>query len=388
MPSAKFNHSDVRLVKPSFDSPLTDLIIVLDHLRKKKLMGSTHPKVFFQLKHIFHTLESVGSARIEGNNTTIAEYIETKLEEKSEVSSSIKEIQNIEKAMTFVEESVKDYPINRLFVSEIHKLVTAELPPPPDSEGDYTPGEYRKKNVNIAQSSYIPPDFVMVDEYMDQLFNFISNHDSPKYDLLKAAIAHHRFVWIHPFTNGNGRTVRLFTYAMLVKLGFNIDVGRILNPTAIFCINRNDYYRYLSQADTGTDQDILSWCEYVLKGLKEEIEKIDKLLDYKFLSQEILLPTIDYSLERQYITEVESKVLKLSVDKKIIRTSDLKNIFSGKFSQEISRQIRKLIDKKMLLPEVEGKRKYTISFNNSYLLRGIIKFLGEKGFLPLKDEII
>jgi len=65
----------LQLVEPSFDSPLTDLIIELDYLRKKSLEGSTHPQVFFQLKHIFHTLESIGSARIEGNNTTIAEYI-------------------------------------------------------------------------------------------------------------------------------------------------------------------------------------------------------------------------------------------------------------------------------------------------------------------------
>ncbi len=79
MSEAKFTHYDLKLIEPSFGSSLTDLIIELDHLRKKQLGGSTHPKVFFQLKYIFHTLESIGSARIEGNNTTIAEYIETKL---------------------------------------------------------------------------------------------------------------------------------------------------------------------------------------------------------------------------------------------------------------------------------------------------------------------
>lgn len=47
MSGAKFNHCDVRLVKPLFDSPLTDLIIDLNSLRKKKLSGSTHPNVFF-----------------------------------------------------------------------------------------------------------------------------------------------------------------------------------------------------------------------------------------------------------------------------------------------------------------------------------------------------
>ena len=95
MSEAKFLHYDLKLIEPSFGSALTDLVIDLVYLRKKPLGGSTHPKVFFQLKHIFHSLESIGSARIEGNNTTIAEYIETKLSEPENVPSGIKEIQNI-----------------------------------------------------------------------------------------------------------------------------------------------------------------------------------------------------------------------------------------------------------------------------------------------------
>ena len=78
MQEAKFIHYDLKLVEPPFGSKLTDLVIELDYLRRKELGGSTHPKIFFQLKHIFHMLESIGSARIEGNNTTIAEYMETK----------------------------------------------------------------------------------------------------------------------------------------------------------------------------------------------------------------------------------------------------------------------------------------------------------------------
>ena len=76
---SKFNHYDLSLVVPSFKSPLTDLIIDLDHLRKLQLNGTTHPAVFFQLKHIFHTLESIGSARIEGNNTTVADTLKLSL---------------------------------------------------------------------------------------------------------------------------------------------------------------------------------------------------------------------------------------------------------------------------------------------------------------------
>jgi Fic family protein len=386
MLESKFLHYDLKLVEPSFGSSLTDLIIELDYLRKKPLGGSTHPKVFFQLKYIFHTLESIGSARIEGNNTTIAEYIETKLAETENVPSGIKEIQNIEKAMEFIEEHVKNYPINRSFVSEMHKMIVDELEPPPNGEGDYTPGDYRKINLKINKSTHQPPEWLRVEEYMSELLDFVGQNDSPKYDLLKAAIAHHRFVWIHPFGNGNGRTVRLFTYAMLVKTGFVVNVGRIINPTAVFCSNRNDYYNNLSLADVGTDNGILAWSEYVLKGLKEEIEKIDKLSDYEFLRKEILLPTISHSLERKYITDVEAKILKRVIDKQIVQASDIKEFFVGKIDAEVSRQIRKLIDKKMLVPEKEGARKYVIRFDNNYLLRGIIKSLGEKGFLPIQDE--
>ncbi|MFN4147803.1 MAG: Fic family protein [Runella sp.] len=387
MSEAKFIHYDLKLVEPSFGSTLTDLIIELDYLRKKQLGGSTHPKVFFQLKHIFHTLESIGSARIEGNNTTIAEYIETKLTETKKVPPSIKEIQNIEKAMAFIEQNVNDYPINRAFLSEMHKMIVDGLLPPPEGEGDSTPGEYRKRNLKINKSSHKPPEWLKVDDYMNELIDFVNQENSPKYDLLKTAIAHHRFVWIHPYGNGNGRTVRLFTYAMLVKTGFNVNVGRIINPTAVFCSNRNDYYNFLSEADKGTDEGIMAWVEYVLKGLKEEIEKIDKLSDYNFLRKEILLPTISHSLDRKYITDVESKILKKVVDRQVIQAADVKEFFVGKADAEVSRQIKRLIDKKMISPEKDGTRKYVLRFDNSYLLRSIIKSLGDKGFLPVRDEV-
>lgn len=386
MSEATFNHFDLKLIEPDFGSSLTDLIIDLDYLRKKQLGGSTHPKVFFQLKNIFHKLESIGSARIEGNNTTIAEYMETNLSDRKQFSEGIKEIQNIEKSMVFVEENIADYPISRALISEMHKMVVEDLMPPPQGEGDSTPGQFRQVNLEISKSTHKPPEWLKVNEYMEELLDFINREDSPKYDLLKTAIAHHRFVWIHPFRNGNGRTVRLFTYAMLVKAGFNVNLGRIINPTAVFCSNRNDYYSYLSAADNGTRAGMLSWIEYVLKGLKEEIEKIDKLSDYEFLRKEILMPSINLSLERKYITDLEARVLKRAVDLQVISAADVKSNFPGKVDSEVSRQIRKLIDQKMLTQEKEGGRKYILRFDNSYLLRSIIQLLGDKGFLPIWDE--
>ncbi len=382
---ANFKHYDLQLIYPDFIAPLTDLIIELDYLRKKPLAGSTHPKVFFQLKSIFHMLESIGSARIEGNRTTIVEFIETKIEDKQTVKpEGIIEIQNMEQVMSFIEDNVQHAPINKMFLSELHKQVVKGL----TKEGSQTPGLYRKRNVQIARSTHLPPDFTKVEDYMEECFNFINQDDPPKSDLLKTAILHHRFAWIHPFDNGNGRTVRLLTYAMLVKQGFNVQIGgRIVNPTAVFCNDREKYYTALSWADTGTREGILSWCEYVLQGLKQEIEKVDNLVDYNYLSRKILLPAIAFSLERKVITKPESKILRVAVEKQVFQASDIKHLFPGKIPAELSRMLRGLKEKKMIQPETENGRKYIMRFDNNYLLRGIIHALGENGFLP-DNEVV
>jgi len=383
--AATFKHFDLKLVNPPFDSRLTDLVIELDYLRKKQLGGTTHPLVFFQLKDLFHMLESLCSARIEGNRTTLAEIIENRLEGASSADEKMREIINMEEAMNFIDENVRTLSLNQAFISELHRLTVKDLTPPPKGEGDTSPGIYRKQNVSIAGSNHKPPEYLQVNDYMDELIKFINQPDLPKYDLIKTAIAHHRFVWIHPFNNGNGRTVRLFTYALLVKQGFHVDTDRILNPTAVFCNDRNEYYEQLAAADSGDANGIVSWCEYVLSGLKQEIEKIDRLTEYKYLKKEIIAPAIIFAHEREVITDIEAKVLKKAAELGRIQASDISDIFPGKAATEISRQIARLKNRKMLQPEKDGSRKYVIRFDNNYLLRGIMKSLDEKGFLPVKE---
>jgi Fic family protein len=384
---AKFIHTDIRLVQPTFDSKLTDLVIELDHLRKKRLGGTTHPHVFFQLKSIFQTLESIGSARIEGNNTTIAEFIESKIEDREYVNEQIQEIRNIEKSINFIEKETNEIPIGRFFISNLHQMIVEGLTPPPVGEGDLTPGAYRNHAVEIKGAIHKPPETQQqVDGYMQQLFDFINEESSPKYDLLKMAIAHHRFMWIHPFGNGNGRVGRLFTYALLVKAGFNVHVGRILNPTAIFCNDRDQYYSHLSEADEGTNDGLINWCTYVLEGLKSEIDKIDMLLDYEYLKNSILIPALEYSKTMKYIDPREYKILKITVEKQVVQNSDIQDVLKENHMTSISRYIRALKEKKMIASELENVRRYHINFTNNFLLRSVIKKLEEEGFIPMKID--
>jgi Fic family protein len=383
--SVKFIHTELKLVYPHFDSRLTDLVIDLDHLRKKRLGGTTHPHVFFQLKSIFQTLESIGSARIEGNNTTISEFIEIKLEDRKYINEQIQEIRNIEESINYIDEDIAKIQLNRLFISDLHKMIVKGLTPPPEGEGDKTPGIYRNYGVEIKGANHKPPETQkQIESYMSELFDFLNISHSPKYDLLKMALAHHRFMWIHPFGNGNGRVGRLFTYALLVKAGFNVHVGRILNPTAVFCIDRDEYYKFLSEADRGTDEGLKEWCTYVLQGLKSEIDKIDMLLDYEYLKDTILSPALEHASKMKYIDSTEYKILKITIEKQRVQNSDIQVVIKEKHMTSISRYIRKLKEKKMLVSEDENARKYHISFTNNFLIRSVIKKLEDEGFFPMK----
>src|SRR5690606_31582625 len=142
-----------------------------------------------------------------------------------------------------------------------------------------------------------------------------------------------------------GRTGRLLTYAMLIKAGFRLQVGRILNPTAIFCIDRNRYNEMLASADSGTREDYEQWCMYVLEGLKTEIEKVERLGDAEYVTQQLLLPALHYSRKMKHVDSEEYAILKLAASKPMIQARDVEPIFHGKHAVTISRKIKGLRDK-------------------------------------------
>lgn len=373
-----------RIVEPDFGTNLTQLIIDLNYLRREKeWSGTTPPYLAEQIRSIFFMLESFSSARIEGNRTTIAEYIRDKVSPETARPHSIQEIVNLENALRFIEETANNCPIDTLYIRELHKRSVSGLPL--NEEGDHTPGEFRRSEVRIVNSAHKPPVYGDVPMLMEQMVAELDKPRPPRYDLLKMALSHHRFVWIHPFTNGNGRTARLFTYALLVKYGFALEAGRIANPASIFCATRDEYYRRLQAADLSTEvgdpSGLLDWCEYVLAGLKDEIEKIEKLMDYTFLTKKVLLPAIKNARHYDDITADEEQVLMLALKTEEIKAADANQLL-GKSDRAGARMMEALRKKGMLAGETETSRKYRLQITNNALLRGIIQSFVDHSLLP------
>ncbi len=81
--------------------------------------------------------------------------------------------------------------------------------------------------------------------------------------IVKIAIFHHRFVYIHPFIDGNGRTCRLITAKLFLNAEYEINKYFVLDD--YYDIDRKLYSDVLSEADKGR---IETWVEYFTDGVK------------------------------------------------------------------------------------------------------------------------
>lgn len=374
---------NLELPKISFDSNLVELIMQLEVLRNQIAPLEIAPQLFIQVKEIFHMIESLQSARIEGNRTTISDYVTSKFEENREVEN-IKEIENIEAAINYVNtcfDEDRDFKISNKFLKELHYLITNGL----KNEGSKESGSYRTCNVKINKAIHTPPNPTAVPGFMQELIEWINKDDKMQMQLLKVAIAHHCFTWIHPFDNGNGRMSRILTYSMLRQYGF--DMAYLLNSTAVFCIDRNKYFEMLQVADENTDESKVAWCEYVLNGLHKEMSKVSKLMNKQFFAERIVMPAINKALELHFINNDYKKVLELALNKPegIVKSKDVQETLPEKTPRQINLLITKMVELGLLQRTEPNARTYVINLISKDLTRGIIETLYKEQFISVEE---
>ncbi len=85
--------------------------------------------------------------------------------------------------------------------------------------------------------------------------------------IIKIALFHHRFVYIHPFLDGNGRTCRLLTAFLFLRYGYKINKYFVLDD--YYDVDRKLYSDSLHSADKGNQT---KWIEYFTDGVKYSLQ--------------------------------------------------------------------------------------------------------------------
>ncbi|SIS49353.1 Fic family protein [Kaistella chaponensis] len=226
---------------------------------KKRELDKKRPIPSYVLKSIKDSLSiewTYNSNSIEGNTLTLQEtkmVIEDGFTIKGKSLREHFEVVNHQEAIEFVESlASNEYVLNKLDILSIHHLVLQKI------EKDFA-GKYRTSGVRISGANFVPPNALKVDEFVSELIDFAN--DSEVDILIRSAIFHHRFAWIHPFFDGNGRTARLLLNLILMKSGF---------PPAIILKNdRKKYYDALNQAN---NQDYSKLVLLILQAVERTLD--------------------------------------------------------------------------------------------------------------------
>ncbi|HQZ24266.1 MAG TPA: Fic family protein [Flavobacterium sp.] len=259
--------------------------------QKKQDLQASRPLPNIALNKIRESLSiewTYNSNSIEGNSLTLRETQMVLQEGITVKGISLREhfeAHNHDKAIDYLFSIINDdYVLRSIDILSLHALVLRSI------EEDFA-GRIRNGGVRISGANFVPPNANKVSDLLDELIDFINTNPLELNDIELAAVFHHKLVWIHPFFDGNGRTVRLSMNLLLMRCGF---------PPAIILKNdRKKYYEALNQANNGNYQKLmLLMCQALERSLNIYLNAMpDNENDFQKISDIVSEPNSPYGQE-------------------------------------------------------------------------------------------
>jgi Fic family protein len=259
--------------------------------QKKQDLQASRPLSNIALNKIRESLSiewTYNSNSIEGNSLTLRETQMVLQEGITIKGISLREhfeTYNHDKAIDYLFSIINDdYVLRSIDILSLHSLVLRSI------EEDFA-GRIRNGGVRISGANFVPPNANKVSDLLDELIDFINTNPLGMNDIELAAVFHHKLVWIHPFFDGNGRTVRLAMNLLLMRCGF---------PPAIILKNdRKKYYEALNQANNGNYQKLmLLMCQALERSLNIYLNAMpDNANDFQKISDIVSEPSSPYGQE-------------------------------------------------------------------------------------------
>ena len=213
------------------------------HLRKNNRIKSIH-----------------SSLRIEANSLSLGQVRDV-INGKT-VLGQQKEIQEVKNAYAAYEKLAEIDPFNIQDLKTLHGIMTQYLI---DESGDFRRGE--EGVFNGDQCIFMAPPAKFVPQLMDDLFGWMKTAQKTVHPLILSSVFYYEFVFIHPFSDGNGRMARLWHTAILSKWKPVFAYVPIESQIEKF---QQDYYNAIAKCHiSGESTDFIAFM----------LSQIDKILD-------------------------------------------------------------------------------------------------------------
>lgn len=294
-------------------------------------------------------VSSHASTSIEGNPLPLTDVKQLiKLNPKN-LRDSEKEVLNYNNILKEINKNILKHKINfsLKLILKIHAGVVKNLLP------QYDTGTLRKRpvfvnNPILRKTVYYPPDHADVPSLIDDLIAFVRNNRKDIDPIILAGIFHKQFVFIHPFIDGNGRTTRLVTKALLAEMG--LDTFNLFSFENYYNKDVTEYFKFVGEIgdyyELKDKVNFTNWLEYFTGGIIDELLRVNRILS--------LMEGRNVSISNH-----DQKILGFIGKNGSINNSDYAKLVKRSKSTR-TKDLQRLVELKLIEMKAKGKATYYV----------------------------
>lgn len=256
----------------------------------------------------------------------------------------IQEVINYRNVVQILDElSYTRGPYTPEMLKEVHKATVLKLVPD-DKVGVFRTSQVVVKEEGTGEIIFAPPPFVEVPYLIEDFFAWLNSSEASEiHPVLRAAIAHYILVAVHPFVEGNGRTVRAFATLILLREGY--DIKKFFSLEEHFDSDPASYYEALSTVDKVSrnigSRDLTPWLEYFTEVVAVELSKI---------KEKVKKLSIDTKLKVKYgeqiaLTERQMRLFEYLSDQGSALMQELKKVLPMVSEDTVLRDLKDMLGK-------------------------------------------
>ena len=268
--------------KPPFiitDKILMYVSSISEKIGRLTAVGNLDTRPYLRRNNRIKSIHS--SLKIEANSLSLGQVRDV-INGKT-VLGEQKEIIEVKNAFTAYEYLSKINPYNIEDLKKIHGVMTNNIL---RESGEFRSGE--EGVFNGEECIFMAPPAKFVPQLVSELFDWMKKNHNQVHPLIMSCIFHYEFVFIHPFSDGNGRMARLWQTAILSKWKTIFEYIPIESQIEKF---QDEYYDVIAKCHINGESTI--FIEFMLSQL-------DKILD------DI---SIQFNEENEHISEAVKRLL-------------------------------------------------------------------------------
>jgi len=267
--------------------------------KASSLAGQVNPIVAMAIGNLVRSMNCYYSNLIEGHDThprdidrALHRNFSTQLQKRAFQLEAVAHIE-VQKAIDERKDNPSE-PQTTEYVLWLHREFCRRLPdemlwgedPHSGRKVHVRPGELRDDEVEVGR--HLPPAAAALPNFLRRFEQAYNPRNLSKIrQIVAVAASHHRFLWIHPFFDGNGRVARLMSHAMLKRMGIGSSLWSVARGLAR---NVERYKALLMETDEPRRNDfdgrgslsqaaLLGFCEFFLTTCLDQVEFMRSILE-------------------------------------------------------------------------------------------------------------